>query len=56
LKQDGKISQAIETMNAEILQHFSADDSSWEELAELCVRLLSALLLQIQLTLLRAAT
>jgi hypothetical protein len=35
LKQDGKIAQAIEVMNSEILQHFSADESSWEELAEL---------------------
>jgi hypothetical protein len=39
LKQDGKIAQAIEAMNSEILQHFSADESSWEELAELCVPL-----------------
>ena len=40
LKQDGKISQAIAAMNTEILQHFSADESSWEELAELYAPLL----------------
>ncbi len=37
LKQEGKIAEAIKAMNSEILKDFVSDESSWEELAELCV-------------------
>jgi hypothetical protein len=37
LKQEGKIAEAIKAMNTEILKDFVSDETSWEELAELCV-------------------
>ena len=39
LKQEGKIAEAIKAMNTEILKDFVSDETSWEELAELCVSL-----------------